>query len=511
MDSIISKKRGKKMNKQDQNYTQFFGDVDEHHGLQDVIIYARVSSKQQVSNGNGIESQITKCKYYADYQNYNIIKIFSDDITGKNRNRNGIDEMFKFLKSEKKQGNHYVILIDDISRWARDIRTHFDLRDALSEMGHVLESPNMKFKDDPESLHFEGMQALNAQYQRLKNAKQTKHRMTARMLNGYYCFAAPIGYKYKKEKGNGKILVKNEPLASIIAEALEGFASNRFRTHAEVARFLESQPEYPKDKYNMVKIQRVVELFDRKLYAGYIDVPKWNLENIKAKHDALISFETYQKIQEKLKTKKKPQIIARKDYSADFPLRGAVVCGDCGSPLTAAWSQGKSKKYAYYFCHNRKCSSYRTNIKKDVIESQFEHIVENLKPSKSLFKTTIAMLEDIWNFRLNQSKQRQKELASEVTEIQKQIDSLLKRIIQSDNDSVIKAYETKVSELEGKKIIAQENLAKNNQKSGKKKHSFRKLFEHSFKLLANPQSFWYSGNIEHKKMLLKLAFSAPPT
>jgi len=40
--------------------------------------------------------------------------------------------------------------------------------------------------------------------------------------------------------------MSNEPLASIIREALEGYASGRFDIQAEVKRWLEAQPEFPK-------------------------------------------------------------------------------------------------------------------------------------------------------------------------------------------------------------------------------------------------------------------------
>lgn len=50
-----------------------------------------------------------------------------------------------------------------------------------------------------------------------------------------------------KASGGGKVLVREEPYASIIVEALEGFATNRFVSQTEVLRFLESQPDFPRN------------------------------------------------------------------------------------------------------------------------------------------------------------------------------------------------------------------------------------------------------------------------
>jgi len=65
--------------------------------------------------------------------------------------------------------------------------------------------------------------------QRQKNSEQTKNRMRARLQNGYWVFQAPVGYRYERTSGHGKMLVRDEPLASIIQEALEGYASGRFQ------------------------------------------------------------------------------------------------------------------------------------------------------------------------------------------------------------------------------------------------------------------------------------------
>lgn len=76
---------------------------------------------------------------------------------------------------------------------------------------------------------------------------------------------------------------------------------------------------------------------------------------------------------------------ARKDISADFPLRGFVLCNDCSKPLTSCWSQGKNQKYPYYLCATKGCESYRKSIKRDELEGEFEGVLQRLEPSETLF------------------------------------------------------------------------------------------------------------------------------
>jgi hypothetical protein len=48
--------------------------------------------------------------------------------------------------------------------------------------------------------------------------------MAARVSNGYWPFAKPIGYRFIAVAGRGKMLERDEPIASIIQQALEGYA-----------------------------------------------------------------------------------------------------------------------------------------------------------------------------------------------------------------------------------------------------------------------------------------------
>ena len=363
--------------------------------IKQAVTYSRVSSTAQTKRGDGLSSQRTRCEEYARIKGYTVIAAFSDDLSGGLVNRPGMNAMLAHLQQHR--SNPQVVIIDDISRLARGVQAHIELRAAISEAGGILESPTVDFSDDADGELQEYILATVAQHQRRKNAEQTKARMRARVMNGYYVFAKPYGYRYEKYKGQGNILVRDEPLASIIQEALEGYAFGRFQIQAEVKRFLETCPEFPKDKKSgEVRNQTVTNLLTRVVYAGYIEAPKWGVSLRKGHHEPLISFETYQKIQERLSGKAKAP--ARKDINSDFPLRGSVVCGDCGSPLTACWSKGKSgTRYPYYFCHKKGCESYRKSIRKEKLEGDFEALLKRLQPTPKLLNIARMMFEDLWN------------------------------------------------------------------------------------------------------------------
>ena len=141
-----------------------------------------------------------------------------------------------------------------------------------------------------------------SQRRRQKNGEQTVNRMRARTLNGYWVFQAPVGYRYQRVSGHGNMLVRDEPTAGILQEPLEGFASGRLESQSEVKRFLEAFPEFPRDPpaSSDVHIQRIREMLTRPVYAGSIEVPGWKVWFRKARHEGLISFETFNPIQDRL-------------------------------------------------------------------------------------------------------------------------------------------------------------------------------------------------------------------
>jgi site-specific DNA recombinase len=300
------------------------------------VIYCRVSSKKQKIEGHGLESQETRCREYAAARGYKVIAAYHDDFTGASAKRPAMRIMLEMLKKNRRDS--LIVIIDDISRLARSVRAHMELRAAIDVSGGILESPTLEFGDDADSEMREYILATVAQHHRRKNAEQVKNRMRARTMNGYWCFNAPVGYRYEKVEGHGKLLVPDEPYASIIRDALEGYASGRFQTQAEVQRFVLSHAEWKHSSNSSLSPQHAYDLLNRPLYAGYVDYPDWGITLQQGKHKPLVSFETFQTVQRKLKGNAK--VPARKDINLDFPLRGFITCDCCGKPYQGSGRRG---------------------------------------------------------------------------------------------------------------------------------------------------------------------------
>lgn len=468
------------------------------------LIYCRVSDKKQKTDGHGLESQEHRCRQYAEERGYDVDMVFPDDITGGTdfMERPGMRAMLAYL--DAKVGEKYVVIFDDLKRFARNTEFHIKLRRAFAERGASVECLNFKFEDSPEGRFIETIIAAQGQLEREQNSRQVVQKMKARIENGYWVFPPPLGYRYTKDKTHGKLLVRDEPVASIIAEALEGYAHGRFSSQVEVKRFLESKPAFPKSGASgYVHQSKVKAMLQRPIYAGYIEAPDWGVALRKGHHEPLVDISTFERVQRILEGA--VYAPARKDISEDFPLRGFVACDDCGEPLTSCWSKGRNKLYPYYLCDTPGCPSKRKSIPRAKIEDGAEAILRKLGTARQLIDMARAMFTDLWQLRLSQFEQDQVSLQKQIVDVEKQSQALLDRIVEATNDSVIKAYETRIEKLEREKLILVERL----ENLAKPRRDLSEVIEPALRFLTSPWNIYKNSSLAAQQTVLKLSFAEP--
>lgn len=473
--------------------------------LEKCLIYCRVSDTKQKIDGSGLDSQEFRCRQYAAEKAYTVEKVFHDDVTGGGdfAKRPGMMALLNYL--EKHRTTPYVVVFDDLKRLARDTMFHWQLRHAMNNYGARVECLNYQFDDSPEGEFMETLFAAQGQLERKQIGRQTRQKTKARLEAGYHAFIAPVGYRYTKSKTHGNILIKDEPAASIVTEALEGFASGRFQTAQEVRYFLEHAPDFPKQISGKIGNSRAKNILTNPLYAGMIIYKPWDVSLRKGQHDGLISYDTFCTIQDRLAGRANAP--ARKDLNLDFPLRGAIAC-ECGNALTSGWSKSHTGKYyPYYVCQNRKCCYKGKSIRRDQLESEFEDLLTRVTPKKQLITIAEKMYRRLWDHRAQAQTARKQQLKKSVADNDRHIDQLLERIMDVRSTRVIRSFEKRIEALETKKIVLQDQLAGCTQTP----RPFDEMYRTAMHLLSNPLKIWQSERFEDKRAVLKLVFSEPIT
>jgi site-specific DNA recombinase len=139
---------------------KYAANKNEPGALARAVIYARVSSAKQVSEGSGLSSQETRCREYAKFKGYDVSEVFTDDMTGGIAGRPGMNAMLAYLRKHRR--DPHVVIIDDISRFARGLEAHLALRTSIAKAGGVLQSPSIEFGEDSDSVLVENLLASAA-------------------------------------------------------------------------------------------------------------------------------------------------------------------------------------------------------------------------------------------------------------------------------------------------------------------------------------------------------------
>ena len=465
------------------------------------LIYCRVSTKKQLL-GSGLSSQEHRCRQYCAVKNYSVEAVFPDDATGGGDfiNRPGMVALLKYM--DDRPSERFVVVFDDLKRYARDTEFHLHLRRVMKERGALRECLNFNFEDTPEGEFTETVTAAAGTYERHCMARQNRQKSVARLEQGYCVQSVPpVGYRYMPSPGGGKHLMRDEPDASVVQECLEGFASGRFASQSEVTRFINNHPTFPsRDPIKKLTQFTVVKMLRQKLYAGLVGSKTFGVSTRPGVHEALVSMETFQKVQDKLDGR--TYAAAKENIAEGFPLRSAVCCAECDTPLTGGWSKGKYKKYPYMFCRQKGCSQYGKTIPRGKIEGQFEELLASVQPTQNLVDLATAMFQDAWDSQVSHAAEMTKAVNRDIKKIEDKISQTIDAVVEATNPRIIAAYEKRVEAMEMDKLA----LLEKRQNIGQPRVPFGELLELSLRFLSSPCIVWKNGNYDLKRLVLRLVF-----
>lgn len=471
------------------------------------IIYCRVSSKKQINEGNGLESQESICKNWAIQKGYEIVNIYSEPgISGKDiKNRPEIQKMLKFLKTAKEK---YTVIAYDTDRISRNTADFTNILNDLYSKGHCIEIPNNKIIDytTPEGKLVSTIKAATGQFEREKILERSKDNMRAKLKEGYWILKPPIGYflDTNKTSQSNRHLLPDEPKATIIQSALTKFASAELDTQKDVADFLVQQfaqhnLPIPKNIMDMVK-----RILTEKKYTGYYSYPMWDIPEIKGHITPIIDLRTFYIIQTRLKQKNRLNNKTYNKNDEEFPLRGILVCPYCGKKLTG--SHTKSRKYPYYQCQNKDCPNRKkVNISPKIVHKDFSELLTSISVRSQALELIKQNALRLYNNQIEYKKNILKQKKEEIVKINEQIQTIIQN-----------TFSTKNLDSQTRSIIMQQIQKLNEQKSKMElEYSIEKKDDMPFDqalaavlyFVTDLADIWSKATLQEKRTILSIVFT----
>jgi site-specific DNA recombinase len=465
------------------------------------LVYNRVSSKRQETEGSGLTSQRGRCIDFLKGIGVPYEETFADSYSGGGdfMNRPQMRAMLAYIDTNAHK--RFVVVFDDISRFARDVFFHIKLRTEFKKRDVVLKCLNYNFDESEEGEYAELIFAGKAELDRKQNRRQVIQKQKARLELGYWAFGAKRGYKMVHNPIHGKLLMRVDPDGEILKTALEGFASGRFQTKVDVCRFMVENGFWRKQKPERY-IDKLTSIMIDPLYAGYIEYPVWGVTRRKGHHQGIIDLQTFDLIQKRLNSGNKGKRV-RIDTREDFPLRGLITCEEGNSSLTGAISKGRSKSYAYYFCQKQNCSCGRHSTPAEEMHKSFDILLQKQKAKDKTIKLTEAIFDAVWSEETKNINMKLMRDQFEVRKLEDDLEKYLKCAVDAKSDQLKQIYEMKMEECSEKinqlKAISDIDVD----------HAsvpYRTALEKALLLIKSPYKIWHSVDAREKQRLFHFIF-----
>ncbi len=463
------------------------------------LVYTRVSSKKQETEGTGLQSQETRC--IGDLRTIGVpyLKTFPDSFSGGTdfMKRPAMREMLAFIDANPLK--EFVVVFDDLARFARNVEFHLKLRAAFKSRNVMLRCLNYSFDDSPEGEYVELIMAGSAELFRKQNRRQVVQKMKARAEAGYWPFARKRGYNMVHNPAHGKIAVPNKD-GEIIREALEGFASASLLRQIDVARFLVERNFWGKGVTPERCLNQVKAMLQDCFHCGDIEYPPWDVTCRAGHHAPLISRDTFERIQIRMR-KAVAGARERVDMSEDFPLRGVLICPVCSKHLTAAWS--KRHTYAHYFCQNRACALRNKTLRKKDVEDDFKTLVTRNALKVKVEPVIALAFERVWKQEVHTLGEQESRLEQRRKDAKEKIAELSELARKAQSAAVRGAYEMQM-ETTAQEL---EMLGMPTDKADLDV-PYRTALGKVMGLLKSPYTVWQNADLREKQRLFYFLFEA---
>lgn len=449
------------------------------------VIYCRVSTKEQVEEGNSLVTQERNCREYAIKNGYEIASVFVEQgESAKTADRTELQKLFAYCANKKNEIK--AIIAYKIDRISRNTDDYSQIRILLKRYGVEIKSTSEYFENTPAGRFMENIIANVAQFDNDVRAERSVGGMVQALREGRYVWMAPIGYSNSKVGGKTN-LVQNE-FAPLIKLAFEEIA-NRLYSVDEVRHRLASLGIRTK-KGQPIPKGHLYRILKNKIYFG--EIHQFGEINYGI-YKPIISKELFLTVQLVLQNRKR--ILPYLLENPDFPLRRFAYHLITNEKLTGSWSQGKTKKYPYY-----RFISSKILISKEKMEKLFSGFLDSFSFDTQLVSLLKKEIRENITQRVSSNEKTQLKYHSETNRLkEKQRIILQKNLDNIISDTLLKES---MSEIEKELLII-------NQAYEEKQESvfdLASVFEYLYKFLENPSKIWANLPFKTKVQLQWFVF-----
>ena len=407
-------------------------------GMLPCVIYARVSTKEQQSEGYSIPAQLKAIRAFCELQGLSPVSEYVEAESAGKAGRKKFSEMVAFLS----YNTHVrVVVAHKLDRLYRNFRDQITLEDLGVRARYVVGD----IPDTPQGELLRDVNLSVAKFYLGNLREEVKKGMDEKVAQGGWPHLAPTGYRNDKET---RTIVVIPDVAPLVRYAFERYASGQVSL-LTLSEELHAKGFRSRSGCRMGASALHV-LLKNPIYCGLI---RYKGVVSQGNHESIITRELFDAVAVVFE----PNRNSSKTAKHTFALRDYLVCSECGCKITAENQKG----HVYYRCTHgkgREVCSQRKYTREELLMQQLDEILRSIEITPDIVEMLVADSRALDTQERGNGSAEVKRLSRAVTEL----DSKASRLLDGYLEGVVPAasYRTKVAEIAAERFAFEQQLLK---------------------------------------------------
>ncbi len=406
--------------------------------MQECVIYARVSTKEQQEEGYSIPAQLKSIQAYCEREGLSPVAEFVETESAGKAGRTQFGFMLAFLIEHPEVK---VVVAHKLDRLYRNFPDQFRLEEDLGVHARYVLN---EFPEGPQGELVRDVQLSVAKFYLGNLREEVKKGMQEKAEQGGYNGRAPLGYLNDRAS---RSLTPDPVQAPLVRHAFKRYASGVVSLEDLVEELCDLGLRHVRSGRKVYKSSLHL-LLQNPVYCGLI---RYKGQLYAGQHEPLISVDLFQRAQEASQRNRN----GNRHAKHLFALRDFLTCGECGCKITAERQRG----HVYYRCtkgKEREVCKQRSYTREELLVEQMEAVLGTIEIGPDI---VAALVEESRLLDAQEGKQHATERQG-LEEVVRQAEGKAAKLLDGYLEGLVEAgaYRKKAKELEQERLTFEHRL-----------------------------------------------------
>ena len=354
------------------------------------IILARVSTEEQMNEGQSIPAQLERARNYTKKRGLEIKSEYQFNESSLKDQRVKFEEVIKEVKKSKEKIALIVETVDRLQRSFKESVLLDDLRKLDKvELHFIRENLIIHKESNSSEIQRWDLAVFIAKSYVQQISDNVKRSIEQKIKKGEVIRKAPIGYINTTNESEEKTVLPDPDRAHHIQEIFKLYATGKYSMHILAEIITEDGLKSNTPQKNTIKARAIENILRNPFYHGYLT---YKGQVYPHKYEPIIDKKLFDKCQE---VKLEKYGGKKKLTGNPFIFQGLIKCKKCGCSITHVLKKGahNSGQYVYYHCTNYHRNCQKIYVKQEDLLKPINDFLQNITMPQHKVEQLVASLK----------------------------------------------------------------------------------------------------------------------